>query len=267
MRISYQQIASLALLFIVGTQSLKVTEPRCKAFSRITGNPFCSSINLRSCQQYHSSLGQTKLSLVDETKVGSLESDVTVDKPPRPLYWALWAGLFGYAKYFESTLPPESAEAANQLIQTAIFTPFDGSLSPYFVALWFSLGILPAVYGSLLLPGSKNQPVPALPFVISSFALGFFGVGPYLALRNKNSGIITSDQAGTGSGAFENKIASYGLLASTLYVIYYAITGDYSGGSGDKLQGFLDLFNSQVLARVSTLDFSILSLVVSEHDS
>lgn len=32
--------------------------------------------------------------------------------------------------------------------------------------------------------GKGRQPVPPQPFVFGAFALGFFSVGPYLALRN-----------------------------------------------------------------------------------
>jgi len=46
--------------------------------------------------------------------------------------------------------------------------------SPIFGSIFNALGILPAVYASLLLPGTKKQKVPGLAFVVSSFALGFF---------------------------------------------------------------------------------------------
>jgi hypothetical protein len=74
-------------------------------------------------------------------------------------------------------------------------------------------------------------------------------------------GIISKGEAGLGSSLFENKLTSLGLLASALYVLYYAISGDFTG-EGSKYDAFLQLFNSQPIARISTLDFSILSLMV-----
>ena len=52
---------------------------------------------------------------------------------------------------------PEITALDNELITKMIQTPFDGTTNPIFVALFNSLGIIPAVYASLLLPGKKNQ--------------------------------------------------------------------------------------------------------------
>ena len=139
-----------------------------------------------------------------------------------------------------------------------ITAPFDGSISPIFVALFNSLGVLPAVYASLLLPGGKIQKVPALPFVIGSFALGFFGIGPYLGIRTINT-TVTNATRGRGSGAFEFKGASMGMLAFAAYLLYYAIYGDFDG---DRVQSFVELFNNQKLVHVSSLDFTILSIAL-----
>ena len=178
-------------------------------------------------------------------------------------YLSLWVGLLGYTTYFTSTVTPEAAAVADKVLNTAIFTPFDGTLSPVFVTLFFFLGIIPTVYGSLLLPSCKKQKLWALPFVASSFALGFFGIGPYLGLRNKpdSPDSLTVEDRDTGSGLFENKVTPLFLLASAIYLVYYAINGAYEGT--DRWQGYLDLFNSQPLARISTIDFTILSLAVS----
>ena len=56
--------------------------------------------------------------------------------------------------------------------------PFSGATNPIFEALFNSLGVVPAVYSALLLPGGKDQPrlKPNVP-VAASFALGFFA-GP-----------------------------------------------------------------------------------------
>ena len=41
-------------------------------------------------------------------------------------------------------------------------------------------------YAATLLPGSKDQkPVPELPFLGASLALGMFALSPYLALRER----------------------------------------------------------------------------------
>eukprot|EP01041_Mallomonas_annulata_P006715 gene6716-13609_t len=195
-------------------------------------------------------------SLSSTTLPNSSEPSVSIRKS---LYLCLWIGLVGYTFGFSPGGSAESALVDNAIIQNMISTPFDGKFSPVFAAIFNYLGILPAIYASLLLPGSKDQKIPALPFIVSSFALGFFGIGPYLALRN-DATEVTAATRGMGSGAFEFKGASLALLAFGLYLTYYAFTGSFEG---DRFQSFLELFKSQRLAHVSTIDFTILSLAVS----
>jgi hypothetical protein len=147
------------------------------------------------------------------------------------------------------------------MIQTIIQTPNDGTVTPVFSALFNSLGILPAVYASLLLPGANSkQKIPGLLFVISSFALGFFGVAPYLALRRINVDVTDSNK-GMGSGLFENKLSSIGSLLFGIYLVYFAFTAPFEG---DRVAAYFDLFANQRLAHVSTIDFTILSIAMNE---
>lgn len=201
----------------------------------------------------------------DSIRIRASTADELQESPfssRRISYLALWVGLFAYATDFSSHISAEAEAASAQILNTAIFTPFDGTLSPVFVTLFFFLGILPTVFGSLLLPASKQQQFWALPFVASSFALGFFGIGPYLGLREKspNPQLLTSMDRDTGASFFDNKITPYALLASTLYLIYFALNGAYDGS--DRWQDYLALFDTQPLARISTIDFTILSLAV-----
>lgn len=177
---------------------------------------------------------------------------------PKALYSILWLGLVTYAF---TVAPGSSADAAlidTSIILKMISTPFDGTISPIFVAIFNALGILPAIYASLLLPGSKNQTLPALPFVVSSFALGFFGIGPYLAFRKRKIDVVDSER-GRGSFIFENKLSAVGMLLFALYLGYYAISGSINENG---VQSFIELFSSQRLVHVSTIDFAILSLAV-----
>lgn len=184
--------------------------------------------------------------------------------PPRLAYLALWLSLAGYAF---TVAPGGSTEAASidaDIIKTMISTPFDpaNTISPVFTSLFNALGVLPAVYASLLLPGTKNgQKVPGLAFVISSFALGFGGLGPYLGLRNKREEVLDSER-GRGSAVFEFKLTSVTLLLFSLYLAYFGVTGAYTGG--DRVTDFIELFKSQRLVHVSTIDFTILSLAMAD---
>jgi len=142
-----------------------------------------------------------------------------------------------------------------------IIIHYQGTVSPIFVALFNSLGIIPAIYASLLLPGANNkQKVPGLLFVISSFALGFFGVGPYLGLRRINTE-VTDSTKGRGSFIFENKLTSIGCLLFGIYLLYFAFTSPFEG---DRFASYFELFKNQRLAHVSTIDFTILSIAMNE---
>lgn len=184
-----------------------------------------------------------------------------INAPPRKAYLALWLCFVTYAF---TLAPTGSAKIDEDLIKLMISTPFEAAntVSPIFVAIFNSLGVLPAIYASLLLPGgSLSQKVPALPFVISSFALGFFGLGPYLGLRNKREVVLDSER-GRGSVAFEFKGTSLAMLSFAVYLLYFGISGAYGGN--DRISDYLDLFSTSQLAHVSTIDFTILSLAVAD---
>ena len=88
-------------------------------------------------------------------------------------------------------------------------------------------------------------------------------IGPYLCLRNKPSklDLLTPEDRDLGSNLFDNKLTPVFLLGSSFYLIYFALFGEFSGGE-DRWQGFVDLFNTQPIARISTIDFTILNLAV-----
>lgn len=194
----------------------------------------------------------------------------------RITYTVLWSGLLLYANYFSSSVGEQATAISTEIINKAIFSPFDGTLSPVFVALFNFLGILPAVYAGLLLPSANRQKIWAIPFISSSFAFGFFGLGPYLCLRNRplpifgqkgqspsNIERLTVADRCKGSILFDTKITAALLLAGTAYLIYYGIFGNYLGA--DRWVDFLHLYNTQPIARISTLDFIILSLAVRDY--
>jgi len=153
---------------------------------------------------------------------------------------------------------PGAAAIDSDIIMTMVKTPFNGSISPIFVAIFNLLGVYPLIYASLLLPGAKEQRIPALPFVVSSMALGFFGIGPYLGLREYKPN-VTDESRGRGSGLFESKLFTASFAAFAGYLLYYATFGSFDG---DRVASFLELFKSQRLVHISTIDFTILTLAI-----
>ena len=206
--------------------------------------------------------GLTNQRVVSLPKLSREDSNVVESRsePPRLGYLIVWIGLLVYAF---GLAPGSSAEAANidsSLIEKLILTPYDGTTNPIFVAIFNFLGILPAIYASLLLPGSKFQSIPALPFVLGSFGLGFFGIGPYLGIRSLQLNVLAQDK-GRGSVLFESKLSSVLLLGFGSFLTYYMLSNSVENFS-TVWSEYLDLFKAQRLVNVSTIDFTILSLAV-----
>ena len=194
---------------------------------------------------------------------------VDVAQTPRVLaYGVVWLALTTYAFLFAPGGSAEAGAIDKDIIIKILSAPFDGSINPLFVALFNFLGIIPAVYAALLLPGAKEQKIPALPFVLSSFAFGYFGIGPYLGLRSIKTKICQSNK-GLGFALFEFKGTALFLLGFALYLYYFAISSVFEtdGGIMAAIKGFMDLFDNQRLANISSLDFTILSLAVSCNDA
>ena len=99
---------------------------------------------------------------------------------------ALWLGLGSVAAL---VAPKGTTDFDMNLVTTLIGSPFSGAVNPIFESLFNSLGVVPAVYAALLLPGAKDQPrIPTVPPLAASFALGFFALGPYLITREPRDG-------------------------------------------------------------------------------
>ena len=173
-----------------------------------------------------------------------------------PLVLTGWA-LFSIYAFVLSPGGDAVAQAAdNELLKIMVSNPFAGDVNPIFAGLFNALGLLPVINMSLLLPGGKDQkPVPALPFVVGSFALGFFALGPYLGLREYRPGV---SKAGVGGVAqfLETKANGAFVSASAVGLLAF-VAAHWSAGCWDD---FLQLFSTSRFAHISSLDFTVLSL-------
>jgi len=230
----------------------------------VSRNTFCS---IKPFQKFQKD--NNHRFLYEQTMTNSLKastSDEIIEsrlEPPRLFYFILWISLAAYAFGIAPGGTAEATLVDNELIKKLIFTPYDGTTNPIFVAIFNYLGILPAVYASLLLPGSKKQKVPTLPFVILSFALGFFATGPYLGLRSIENSVSDSEK-GRGSFLFESKITGLLLLGFASFLTYYGISNSF-GNPISAINEYIELFKNQRLVHVSTIDFTILSLAVCDQ--
>ena len=242
----------IILICVYSTSSLRFTSQKV-SHQRKSVKSFLSGKQQSSYLIYQRAVIVPKLS----------EKDFNIEtrsEPPRLEYFLVWIGLLVYAFGIAPGGSPEAAKIDASLIEKLILTPYDGTTNPILVAIFNFLGILPAVYASLLLPGSKKQPILALPFVLGSFGLGFFGVGPYLGARTLQLNVLEQDK-GRGSVLFESKLSAVLLLGFGSFLTYYMLSNSI-GDFATVWSEYLDLFKTQRLVNVSTIDFTILSLAV-----
>eukprot|EP00466_Bigelowiella_natans_P018093 jgi/Bigna1/138529/aug1.45_g13237 len=157
----------------------------------------------------------------------------------------------------------EGSDADIELLKALIASPFDGAINPIFVFVFNSLGIIPAVCNSDSDSGSSNQrPLPALPFVLSSFFAGFFALGPYLGLREERAaGSVTKQDLSGPARIAESKILGGLLLLASVGMLKFVFTSE-GILSGSAVPGFWDMFSTQKLVHVSSLDFFVLSAMM-----
>lgn len=185
----------------------------------------------------------------------------------RPLFTGLvWLGFVLYAIDFAPGAGEAARNADQKLLTDLIANPLAESVTPLFAMIFNMLGILPFIYTSLLLPGARDQkPVPAAPFCIGSFALGFFALGPYLAVREFRPD-AAPPQAGWLRKAIENKIPAVLAMVGALVLVKH---GFFTGGAPEldlagRIAEYRALFETQMLPHVSSLDFLILNLFVAD---
>ena len=192
----------------------------------------------------------------------------------RVLILMLWLTLIFIATF---VAPKTVGDFDMELIKELITHPFsnDNSISnKLFEALFNSLGVIPAVYASLLFPWARKQPKYLQPkwFCGLSFALGFFALGPYLILRtppltddddddsNRSNNRLTrkSDLGFFTRTILESKVNAMFLTIFSLFLYYWAISHAFDSG---VFKEFVQLLTEKsTLACVSTCDLIVLSI-------
>ena len=178
--------------------------------------------------------------------------------PDRLALAAGWVALGSTAAF----VAPQGTSAFDMdLIKGLVSAPFSGATNPIFEALFNSLGVVPAVYAALLLPGAKDQPrLPAVPPIAASFALGFFALGPYLILREPREGPVSRASLGWATRVvFESKPFAAFNAAFAVFLAGYGVTH----ADAAAVEGFARLWTEQsALCCVSSCDLLVLSIAM-----
>ncbi|MBN1390826.1 MAG: DUF2834 domain-containing protein [Candidatus Thermoplasmatota archaeon] len=161
------------------------------------------------------------------------------------LFLVLWAILLLYTLF----LAPGSINGSVELLKDMFMDP--GSVEPMVFAMFNLMGVLPAAYSAVLLFEGRTG-LRSWPFVAGSFFAGAFSLLLYLGLRKPQR-------------AFKGKKGPLlRILDSRTYGIVLKLVGvsliAYGLGAGN-LSDFWELFRTNMLVNVMTLDFLILAAV------
>ena len=114
--------------------------------------------------------------------------------------------------------PEDTIRIINECLEPAAFSP-STEVSLFFV-VFNSLGVVPALFAAVLLPGAKDQPLIPPALIATSFFIGFGGLGPYLALRRPRSDPVALSELGFWAKLTESKIFAGAMTLSAASLAY-----------------------------------------------
>lgn len=159
----------------------------------------------------------------------------------------LWLGFIVYAFVFAPSDRPDTFE----LIKNLCIVQWQG-INPLVIALFYLMAVWPGIYSAVVFFDGRGQKIPAWPFATASFAVGIFGLLPYLALREPNKQFI--GKKNVLLKLLDSRVNGFVLtVAATILVAYGFKSGDW----GD----FVQQWQSNRFIHVMSLDFCLLSLL------
>ena len=170
----------------------------------------------------------------------------------------VWAALVVFAWKFA----PEGSPDLERTILGALLrggtTPDGDSVNSVFFSLFNVMGVWPAVYAALLIPGGRSgNGVPAWPFVTASFGLGAFALLPYFVLWQPDvEPLPARSDLGRAARALDSRITAFLLLLATAGLVANAAT---AGGASWTSYG--QLLSESKLVCVTSADFVTLTLM------
>ena len=210
---------------------------------------------------YDNSLSRDKLLIAKATTNGSDEppsgflSGIKINPP-----YALAYILFLSFAYVQNAAEPEGTSM--ELIQQYIADPLNPGWNELFITVFNLLGLYAAPIACLLMPGSKDQKLPATPFVLGSMFGGYGALGIYTSTRTPNpSAVSKADLGWFTANVLENKIFNYLIvLLFTSSYITSGFLGAFIADPGELIKGYGEMFSQSALVSASSMDFVILSL-------
>lgn len=159
----------------------------------------------------------------------------------------LWVASLVYAFGFAPPNQPDTLDLITRLSTAQI-----EGINPLIVALFNIMGVWPLIYSSLLLLDGRMQKLRAWPFLIASFAVGAFGLLPYLILREPNESF-------TGQKTAVLKLLDSRWLGGVIAIVAFALV--IYGVSQGNWPDFVAQWRTDRFIHVMSLDFCLLCLL------
>jgi hypothetical protein len=162
--------------------------------------------------------------------------------------------------------PGELGSAAdNAMLTNIIADPVHPNINALYYTLFNFFAVIPVILASVILPqGRSGIGLPAGPFLAMSTFIGYFGFGPYLALRAPPKDTIEdpAEVSWFTGKVLENKIFSAGTVAFSLFLPFGSgLIPAFQENPTELISGFVDLISTSKFASVSLADLSILLAV------
>ena len=160
--------------------------------------------------------------------------------------------------YVVGFAPQGSPEDTIRIVTECLDTAAPPTL---FFCVFNALGVLPALYAAVLLPGAREQaPVPPA-LIATSFFAGYGGLGPYLALRRPKPGAVVAADLGFWASLTESKLFAGAMALSSLALLAKLLSID---DWPSALETYQSLFDAYGIVNVSSFDLLVLSLFFFE---
>mmetsp|Transcript_9065 Transcript_9065/g.13371 ORF Transcript_9065/g.13371 Transcript_9065/m.13371 type:complete len:326 (-) Transcript_9065:523-1500(-) len=229
--------------------------------SKLALLPSSSSITKRNdIFKYSTALKSTNN---DAEEGGGLFKDIQINIP----YLLGYIAFLSFATYGTMTLPAENSE---QILNAFFSDPNYGlnNINNLFSFIWQILGLYALPLACLIMPGARNQKLPATPFVIGT-AFGGYGIlGIYASTLKKQQEedvpMTKSDLGWFTANVLENKLVNAGAFAFLFYLSYTTgFANALTTQPEEMIQGYMDLFQSAAIVAASSFDLVILSTVAA----
>jgi cytochrome bd-type quinol oxidase subunit 2 len=167
----------------------------------------------------------------------------------RPLFRVtvllIWLMVLAYASLGS---PPEDEALRDALVRGSFTGRFAG-VDPSVAAVFSSLGVIPLLMASLLVPDGRGRRPPAWPFALLAFALGAFAIAPYLVLRKPGGSPDATRLAG-----LVRILRSRGLALFILAALVALAAWGLGAGSG---AAYVHAFRTARLVHMMTIDLCL----------